>query len=191
MNAQPVEQIDHMRGKSDTHAHVAEGIFQDQVPADDPGHQLAHGGVGIGVGRSGDGDHAAQFGVTQPGKAADDRHQHHGQREGRSGAGTARDDTVMMEEGRRVQQKVDDRRLGPLRVLDRVPGDRRADHSKDARANHRTHTKSGQGNRSERLLQRRFRLFRFRDELIDRLGLKNLTGQRRVLEKIVCERNPP
>ena len=37
MQAEPVEQVDDVRGKADTDAHVGEGVFEDQVPADDPG----------------------------------------------------------------------------------------------------------------------------------------------------------
>ena len=53
-------------------AHIADGVLEDQVPADDPGDEFAHGGVGVGVGAAGDGDHGGEFGVAEAGEAADD-----------------------------------------------------------------------------------------------------------------------
>ena len=69
MPAKPVEGRDHVRGEADADRHVADGVFEDQVPADDPGDQLAHGGVGVGVGAAGDGDHGRQLGVAERGEA--------------------------------------------------------------------------------------------------------------------------
>ena len=72
MDAEPVHQIDDVCGEADADAHVAEGVFEDQVPADDPGHELAESGVGIGVRRAGDGDHGGDFGVAEAGEGAND-----------------------------------------------------------------------------------------------------------------------
>src|SRR5713101_10055131 len=36
IDAEPVEQINNMGGKSDADGHVGDGIFENQVPADDP-----------------------------------------------------------------------------------------------------------------------------------------------------------
>ena len=60
-----------MGGESYGDAHVGEGVFEDEVPADDPGDELAEGGVGVSVGGAGDGDHAGELGVTEAGEAAD------------------------------------------------------------------------------------------------------------------------
>ena len=79
MEAEPVEQIDDVGGKADADAHVGAGVFEDQIPADDPGDQLAEGGVGVGVGRAGDGNHGGEFGITEAGKRADEGHQDHGE----------------------------------------------------------------------------------------------------------------
>ena len=51
--------------------------------------KLAHRGVGVDVGRAGDGNHGGELGVAKAGEGADDGDQHHG--EGQSGtcAGTA------------------------------------------------------------------------------------------------------
>ena len=37
MDAEPVEEVDDVGGESDRDAHVGEGVFEDEVPADDPG----------------------------------------------------------------------------------------------------------------------------------------------------------
>ena len=46
------------------------GVLEDQVPADDPGEQLAQGGVGVGVGGAGDRHHRGELGVAQRGEDA-------------------------------------------------------------------------------------------------------------------------
>jgi hypothetical protein len=53
----------------------ADGIFQNQVPADDPRRELSHRRVGIGIRAAGYGDHRGELGVTEAGQgAADARH---------------------------------------------------------------------------------------------------------------------
>src|SRR6266576_6079168 len=42
MHAEPIQQTDNMRGKSDAHGHVTDSIFENEVPANDPGDELAH-----------------------------------------------------------------------------------------------------------------------------------------------------
>ncbi len=61
--------------EADRDGHVADHIFQDQIPADDPGKNLAQGRVGIGVGAARDGNHRSQFGIAQAGKTAGHGHQ--------------------------------------------------------------------------------------------------------------------
>ena len=73
-NSNPLttQQIDDMSGKADADSHVRTGIFEDQIPADDPGNQLAHGGVGIGVGRAGNRNHGSEFCITKTSQSADE-----------------------------------------------------------------------------------------------------------------------
>ena len=52
---------------------IADGVFQNQIPADDPRHQFAERGVGIGVGASGLRNHRGELGVAQAGERARDR----------------------------------------------------------------------------------------------------------------------
>ncbi len=60
-------------GPADGHGRRADGIFEDQIPADDPGQEFAHGCVGICVGAAGDGNHGSEFAITKSCKAAADR----------------------------------------------------------------------------------------------------------------------
>ena len=78
---QPLRNIDpegvmHERSKivgpTDRDGHVADRVFEDQVPADDPRDQLSQRRVRIGVGRAGDRHHRRHFGVTERRKGADD-----------------------------------------------------------------------------------------------------------------------
>ena len=57
MHAEPIKQVHQVRREADAHRHVADGIFQDEVPADDPSHNLAQRGVGVSVSAAGDGNH--------------------------------------------------------------------------------------------------------------------------------------
>ena len=47
------------------HDRDREAVLEDQVPADDPGHELAERGVGVRVGAAGDRDHRRQLGVGE------------------------------------------------------------------------------------------------------------------------------
>ena len=58
------------------HGDGGHGIFQHEVPADDPRHEFAHGGIGIGVGTAGNGEHRGELGIAQSGKAAGDGGEH-------------------------------------------------------------------------------------------------------------------
>ena len=57
-------------------------IFEQQIPADQPRHQLAERGVTIGIGAAGDRDQARELGIAQAGKCAahscDNEGEHHG-----------------------------------------------------------------------------------------------------------------
>ena len=50
MDPEPVHQATAWPANPTRDRHVGEGVFKDQVPADDPRDQLAKRGVGVGVG---------------------------------------------------------------------------------------------------------------------------------------------
>ena len=175
MDAEPVQQVDNVGGKAHAHAHVAEGVFENQVPADDPGHQFAQRGVGVGVGRAGDGNHRRQLGVAEAGEGADNGHQHQRERQRRAGAGPAR-------HGRVQDEVVEQRRVLDGRRVEVLPRHGRADDREDARADDRADAQRGQRPRPQRLLQRVLGLFRIADQLVDRLAGKQLAGQRGLLK---------
>ena len=63
------------------HGRRGDGVFENQIPTDDPRDQLAHRRVRVRVGAAGDGNHRRELGVTQAGERAadsgDDERQHH------------------------------------------------------------------------------------------------------------------
>ena len=59
--------------------------FQNQIPADDPGHDLADRGVGEGVGGAGHRNHRSEFGVAHHGCAAHDAGNQEADDHGRAG----------------------------------------------------------------------------------------------------------
>src|SRR6266550_9448386 len=82
MKSKPVKHVYEMRCETYANRHVANGVLKDQVPADDPRNQLAHGCVGVGVGAARNRNHGREFRVTQSCKPADNGHQDERQSEG-------------------------------------------------------------------------------------------------------------
>ena len=70
----------------DRDRHVPNRVLQNQVPADDPRHQLAEGCVGVRIGAPRLGNHRRQLGVTQPGEGARDAQQQEGEHKRGTGA---------------------------------------------------------------------------------------------------------
>ena len=70
--AEPVEHAIGVFAPGDGDGRRSDGIFENQIPADDPRDELAHGRVRIGVGAAGDGNHRRELGVTKTGKGAAD-----------------------------------------------------------------------------------------------------------------------
>src|SRR5262252_5197533 len=89
VHAEPVEQVDEVRRKAHADGHVADGVFEDEVPADNPGDDLAHGGVGVGIRAAGNGNHGGQFGVTNRSEPAGNCYEDEGKRDGGAGARAA------------------------------------------------------------------------------------------------------
>ena len=73
---------------TDRHRDITDGVFDDQIPADDPGHQLAQRGICVGVGAAGNRNHRREFRVAQRGESTRDRGEDERQYQGRTGART-------------------------------------------------------------------------------------------------------
>ena len=85
-HAEAAQQLLEIARPRDRHGDVADRVFDDQIPADDPRDQLAERGVGVGVGRAGDRHHRRELRVAQRREAAGDRGQHEREDQRRSGA---------------------------------------------------------------------------------------------------------
>jgi len=172
MQAEPIEQVDDVGGEADADAHVGAGVFENQIPADDPGDELAEGGVGVGVGRAGNGNHGGQLGIAKAGKRADEGHQDHGDRNGGAGAGTA---------GKRGvgNDVVDEGRIGDGGGGKLLAGDGGADDGEDARTDDGADAERSERPRAKGLFQRVRGLGRVADELVNRLAGEELAGQGR------------
>ena len=82
------QQLDEVVGPSGRYRAGAHSVFQRKVPADDPGEDFAHGGIGIRVRASRQRDHGGELGVTQAGERAPQSRQYKGQHQ--AGAGVVR-----------------------------------------------------------------------------------------------------
>src|SRR5262252_4274893 len=69
MQSNQVEKIDDVLGKADADGHIADGVLEDEIPADNPGDEFAHGGIGVSVSAAGDGNHGGELGVTDGSKS--------------------------------------------------------------------------------------------------------------------------
>jgi hypothetical protein len=69
-DVQDVQQFDEVVAPSRGHGAGAHGVFQRQVPTDDPGEQLAQRGVRVGVRAARQRNHGGEFRVAQAGKGA-------------------------------------------------------------------------------------------------------------------------
>ena len=69
---QLLQQAHEIAGPAGSNGSGTEGVFEYQVPADDPGDQLAEGGIAIGVSGPGDGNNGGELRIAKPGKGAGD-----------------------------------------------------------------------------------------------------------------------
>ena len=67
-DAELVQQIEEVTRPARRHGGGGNAEFQHHVPADEPGHEPAHGGIGVGIGAAGLRDHRRQFGIAERGE---------------------------------------------------------------------------------------------------------------------------
>ena len=65
VDAESADEFGEITRPADGHRDIGDAIFEHQVPADDPGDQLAEGGVGICVSTSRDRDHGRELGIAK------------------------------------------------------------------------------------------------------------------------------
>src|SRR5271157_2117646 len=65
VDAKVLQEADEVAAPTGGDGRRAESVFQDEVPADDPGEEFAQGRVAVRVSRSGDGNQRGEFGIAQ------------------------------------------------------------------------------------------------------------------------------
>ncbi len=85
VDAPIVQKARDVSGPVDRDRGCADHVFEDQVPADQPGDELAHRGIGVGVRRAGDRNGRGHLGVAKTRECADDSAQNERDRYRRSG----------------------------------------------------------------------------------------------------------
>ena len=110
------KQLDYVAGPADRHGGGADGVFEHEIPADDPREQLAHRGVGVGVRAAGDGDHGGEFAVAHAREGAADGGDDEGEDHG--GPGVFRRGDA----GQREQARADDGADAERDQVDRSQG---------------------------------------------------------------------
>ena len=70
LDLENIEQLDEVVGPAGRNRARTHGIFQREVPADDPGEQLTQRGIGIGVSAARQRNHRGKFRVAKPRKSA-------------------------------------------------------------------------------------------------------------------------
>src|SRR5437867_12172676 len=81
---QAVAELDEVTRPAHRDGHVANGIFQDEVPTDNPGHNLAECRIGICIGRSRERNHRRELGITKRSERASDASHDKGSGNGRT-----------------------------------------------------------------------------------------------------------
>lgn len=84
MYVQSLEKDDQIAAPTDAYRGCGYGVFQYQVPPDNPGDEFAHRGIRVGVCAAGYGYHGRKFRITQSGEAASQCGNGKGQCDGRS-----------------------------------------------------------------------------------------------------------
>ena len=65
MNPYAPEETSKIIGPGNSHRDVADCIFHDQIPADDPGNEFAETRIGISIGAAADRDDRSKLGIAQ------------------------------------------------------------------------------------------------------------------------------
>ncbi len=69
-DAELLEEAVEVAGPTGCDGGGTEGVFENKVPADDPGDEFAEGGIAVGVGGAGDGDDGGELRIAEAGEGA-------------------------------------------------------------------------------------------------------------------------
>ncbi len=90
MDSEPIQQVDQMLREANADGHVADSVFQDQVPSDNPCDEFSHRRVSVGVRAAGNRNHGGKLGVAHRCESAGDGDQDEGEGNRRAGAGASK-----------------------------------------------------------------------------------------------------
>src|SRR5206468_5499561 len=157
------------------HSHIANRIFQNEVPTNDPRHNLAQRRVGIRVGGSRDRNHRRELGVTKRSKRASDTSDDEGSGNGGTRARASKHNACA---GHPRLNEIDHRRLKSGRKC--LARRCRSGERKNSRADDGADANGGQRDRSKRAFHLPLRRGRFGDQQIRAFGSEELkcTGAR-------------
>jgi hypothetical protein len=120
-DAEVLQKADKVPSPSRSHGSRAERIFQDQVPANDPGKNLTQGGIAIGISRAGNGNQGSEFGIAQPGEHATGSGQNERQHDCRpgvlSGCRSGQNEDARADDGADTQRDQVNRAQSPLKAV--------------------------------------------------------------------------
>ena len=170
MDAEGLKQPVNVSGETNGDRHVRDGVLEDQIPADDPGDELAQGCVRVGVGAAGDGNNRGQLGVTQASKAADDGDKKERKGNGGAGAGPAGDSRGMAT----VEQNVEQGSFENRGLHNLFAGSGRSGEHENAGADDGANPERCQAEPAKGFLEALLRVFGIGQQLVDALDSEEL-----------------
>src|SRR6202011_208745 len=76
-----VQQLDEVVGPAGGDGAGTHGVFECEIPADDPGEKFAERGVGVGIGAAGKRNHGRELGIAKAREGASKAGKHEGEHE--------------------------------------------------------------------------------------------------------------
>ncbi len=115
LDLEHIQQLDEVVGPAGRDRARAHGVLEREVPADDPGEQLAQRGVGVCVGAAGQRDHGRELRVAESREGASQSRHHEREHEPRAGI-------VRAQPGEHEDARADDGAHAEGRQLERSQG---------------------------------------------------------------------
>ena len=141
-----VQNIIEIRREADSNRHVGDSVFEYQVPADDPGDNLAESRVRVSICAARDRNHRGKLSEAQAREAARDRDEYERKRDAPDPHPGVRQCDRMPE----VQQYIEHRRVEDSRNGQRFARCRRSGQNEDSGPDHSTDAEGGQTPRPQR-----------------------------------------